>query len=206
MAEEDDAARAVITAIARGLAARLNAPGVNEVLARLEAQDLGPAAFTSPEARRLPACRHLPQAVGAALELDSNLAAHLAEVEDRLHWKQNPNYSDARMGQPGYMANYAYAELIGPSGFFAGEDFLLGLMVLGPHLHYLDHRHAAPELYWLLTGPSLWRRGSGDFVQHPAGETTWHDPFVVHATRTGDEPLLAVWAWTRDVSQPAELV
>jgi mannose-6-phosphate isomerase-like protein (cupin superfamily) len=133
-----------------------------------------------------------------------DVAAALAEIDEFLHWKQNPNYSDAVMGE-GYMDNYAYAELIGPGGFFAGEDFLMGLMLLGPRRLYLDHHHPAPELYWLLTGPSEWRRG-GEFVTRGAGETIWHPPMMSHATRTLDSPLLTVWAWTRDVSVPAKLL
>ena len=32
----------------------------------------------------------------------------------------------------GFTANYGWAEIIGPNGFFAGDDFLLGLLMLGP--------------------------------------------------------------------------
>ena len=92
--------------------------------------------------------------MGAAIAVASDVAAAIAAVEQDLHWKQNPNYSDGVMGQRGYMDGYAYAEIVGPSGFFAGDDFLLGLLILGPGRVYLDHHHAAPELYWTLTGPS----------------------------------------------------
>ena len=109
------------------------------------------------------------------------------------------------MGQPGYMQNYAYAELVGPSGPFAGDDFVFGLFVLGPGIHYLDHHHAAPELYWLLTEGSEWRRDGSDFMPRRAGETIWHEPWVSHATRTGPGPLLAVYAWTRDTGAHARL-
>src|SRR5262249_3356270 len=105
----------------------------------------------------------------------------------------------------GYMDNYAYAELIGPNGFFPGDDFLMGLLLLGPGVHYRDHHHAAPELYWLLTGPSEWRGGAGEFEMRDAGSMIWHKSRIVHATRTGATPLLAVWAWTRDVNEPARL-
>jgi hypothetical protein len=155
--------------------------------------------------RNLPACRFLAECTAASMFVTPTVAAALASAEEYLHWKQNPNYSDAVMGE-GYMANYAYAELIGPSGFFAGDDFLLGLMILGPHRHYRDHYHLAPELYWLLTGPSDWRRGKGAFFEAPAGAVINHAPMEIHATRTGDTPLLAVWAWLRDVGEPARLV
>jgi hypothetical protein len=95
--------------------------------------------------------------------------------------------------------------LIGPSGPFAGDDFLLGLFLLGPGLNYPDHCHAAPELYWVLTEGSEWRRGEGAFKPCPADQTIWHAPWVSHATRVGKGPLLALYAWTRDTTTFARL-
>jgi len=180
-------------------------PGVDEVLSRLDQQDLSATAFRHVKPTRLAGCRHLPEAVGEAAMNVAEVAAAIATVEDSLNWRQNPNYSDSAMGQPGYMQNYAYAELIGPTGPFAGDDFLLGVFLLGPGIHYLDHRHAAPELYWVLTGGSEWRRDGARFAGHCAGETIWHDPWVSHATRTGNGPMLAVYAWTCDTHDFARL-
>jgi hypothetical protein len=194
----------LVEALARAIETR-GGPGVARVLERLALQDLSPSAAREPDARRLPACRHLPDTIAAALMVDARVAAALAAVEPHLAWRQNPNYSDAVLG-PGFMAGYAYSEIIGQTGFFPGEDFLLGLMILGPRLHYRDHRHPAPELYWTLTGPSEWRRGAGDFATHEADALLWHEPHEVHATRTGDTPLLAVWCWTEDTATAATLL
>ncbi|MFW6077718.1 MAG: dimethylsulfonioproprionate lyase family protein, partial [Hyphomicrobiales bacterium] len=183
-----------------------DAEGGAEVLRRLAEQDLSPPAFRSPQPARAAVCRHLPEAVGAAIMVDSALAAALAGMEDELHWRQGAGYSDAAMGQPGFMDNHAFAEIIGPHGCFAGEDFRLGFLLLGPGVHYRDHCHPAPELYWLLTGPSDWKRDGEDFATRQPGEMIWHRPNEVHATRTHDQPLLALWAWTRDTSEPARLV
>jgi hypothetical protein len=191
--------------VARNLAARPAADGTSLALRRLEQQNIAAAQRRAPPPRRLPACRHLPESIATSLMLDSSLAAVLAEIEDELAWQQNANYSDAAMGCPGYMDNYAYAELLGPTGLWPGDDFRMGLLLLGPHLHYLDHSHAAPELYWLLTGPSEWRAGSAEFASRDQGETIWHPPRMMHATRTGPVPLLALYIWTSDVEQPARL-
>jgi hypothetical protein len=180
--------------------------GRAEVLRRLAEQDLSRAAFRPPEPARIPACRHLPATVGAAIMVDAALAAALAGMEDELHWRQSKGYSDAAMGQVGFMDNYAFAEIIGSHGCFAGDDFRLGFFLLGPGLHYLDHAHPAPEFYWLLTGPSDWSRGGGPFATRQAGEMIWHHPQEVHATRTREDPLLALWAWTRDTAEPPRLV
>ena len=42
-----------------------------------------------------------------------------ALVEPALAWTQNPNYSDAKLGQ-GYMAGYAYCDFVGPRGLMGG--------------------------------------------------------------------------------------
>jgi hypothetical protein len=197
----------LIRAISRALEARRGVEAnIGHVLAALSRQDLARPALQHCPARIMPACSYLAETVGAAIAVESDVAAAIAAVEQSLHWKQNPNYSDEAMGQHGYMNGYAYAEIVGPSGLFAGDEFLLGLLLLGPDRFYRDHYHAAPELYWLLTGPSHWRNGSSDWEAREAGSFCWHDPFVVHATATGSTPLLAIWAWTRDVGEPARLI
>lgn len=181
-------------------------PGVRAVLSRIADQDLSEENFAPLQPVRLPACRHLPEAVAAGLLVSSDLCSAIASIEDQLHWTQADNYSDDYLDQPGFMANTAYAEIIGKKGFFRGSDFRLGLMLIGPRLHYRDHRHAAPELYWLLTGPIEYSRDRGDFAIVSTAETIWHDPDVIHAMKTGDRPLLAVWAWTSNVDELSEVV
>jgi hypothetical protein len=192
-----------IGAARRGLEAR-RGEGVREVLERLAAQDVSAEAFREPEPRGLPVLTHLPQCLGEAMLLDPDLAAAVAAVEEGLQWRQSASYSDAVLGE-GFTANYGWAEIIGPHGFFAGEDFLLGLLMLGPHRHYRDHFHPAPELYWPLTSGSLWSRDSGGFAEKPQGDTIWHPPMSMHATKTGEAPLLTLWSWTRDTGIPARL-
>lgn len=194
----------LIAAIRQGLEAR-RGEGVDDVLARLAEQELGRKDFAPPLPARLPVLRHLPDCIGQTMLLDAGLAAAIAAIEDDLSWQQSASYSDAVLGD-GFTENYGWAELIGSMGFFPGEDFRLGLLMLGSGRHYKDHYHPAPELYWPLTGPSDWKAGAGGFVTRAAGETIWHIPWKVHATVTDKEPLLAVWAWTRDVATPARLV
>ena len=200
------AAGQVLSAISRGLRhAAGEQEGRAEVLRRLGEQDVSREAFSPPKAARVPACRHLPETVGAAIMVDSGLAAAIAGLEEDLSWRHPDGYGDAEMG-PGFSDNYAHAEIVGPSGCFAGEDFRLGLLLLGPRLHYRDHAHPAPELYWILSGPSEWKRGDDGFMIRQAGETIWHEAGVVHATRTLEQPLLALWAWTGDADGPVTLV
>jgi len=196
-------ARWLIGAVASGLGAR-EGEGVSEVLARLAEQEVGEAAFRAPEPRGLPVLAHLPQCIGETMLIAPDLAAAIAAIEEHLQWRQSASYTDAVLGE-GFSANYGWAEIIGPNGFFAGDDFLLGLLMLGPHRHYRDHYHPAPELYWPLTSESRWSRDSQPFVEQPQGAIIWHPPMALHATITVETPLLAVWAWTRDTATPAKL-
>ena len=124
-------------AILRGLSAR-SGEGVPEVLARLSEQDLGTEAQRTPEPCNLPVLAQLPHCIGEVMLLDPALAAAIAAVDGDLNWMQSPTYSDRILGE-GFSANYGWAEIIGPNGFFAGDDLLLGLLMLGPDRHYPDH-------------------------------------------------------------------
>ena len=199
-----DNARWLVGAVARGLHGKKHA-GAGVVLDRLLDQRIPSAPLQQPKPQRLPVLSHLASAVAETLLIDGDLAAAIAAVEDRLHWRQSEAYSDAVMG-PGFMANYGWCQIVGPHGFFAGDDFLLGLLMLGPGQHYRDHAHPAPELYWPLTAGSLWKRGASPFAEAEAGSLIWHGPHEVHATRTAASPMLAVWCWTKDTATPARLI
>lgn len=204
MSETLENAQWLIGAIARGLKMQ-GGEGVGRVLERLSDQAVNRSTFQAPDPARLPVLRHFAQSTAETMLLDAELAAALAAVAESLQWRQSPSYNDALLGA-GFLDNYGWCQIIGPHGFFPGDDFLLGLIMLGPHRHYSDHYHPAPELYWPLTGPSDWKRDAAGFETKAAGATIWHEPNVVHATKTGEHPLLALWCWTSDTATPAKLV
>lgn len=197
--------RHVIGRIARGLMGR-GGEGVENVIYRLSEQPLKDPDFRLPEAAQKPVVKHLDATLKEAAALDGELAEAIRVIAPALHWDQSPSYTDEILGA-GFKDNYAWAELIGPKGFFAGSDYLLGFLLLGPHRHYLDHYHPAPELYWPLTAGSDWRKGDNQpFVTRQQGEVIWHPTLITHATITHEKPLLAVYCWTRDVKVGARLV
>jgi len=172
--------------------------GVAETLVRLNAQYFTHVRESMAPAKRDPACRYLPAGLAATWHVDKNLSVAIGDLAPLLHWQRIPEHVSRPPGD--FMDDYAYAQIIGPSGIYPGEDFMLGLFIIGPGQFYPDHRHAAPELYWLLSGPTQWRFSvDGPWTQKRAGELQWNKPQQVHAMRTSDVPLFAVWAWTQDV-------
>jgi dimethylpropiothetin dethiomethylase len=82
---------------------------------------------------------------------------------------------------------------------FRHADCRVGLFLQGRHTAYPVHRHAAEELYLVLSGTACWQRGSqtpgllvpGTFIHHASWEA--------HAMTTVDDPLLAIWCWTGEI-------
>ena len=199
-----DDVRWLIGAVARGLHAR-GGVAVEQVLARLAGQDLFKENFVEPTPQNFPVTRYFAETIAETMMLEADIAAALAIVDGHLKWCQSSIYTDAVLGE-GFSQNYSWCEIIGPKGFFKGDDFLLGLLMLGPNRHYKDHYHPAPELYWPLTGATEWKQGLGEFTKKAAGEIIWHPSLEIHATKTSGHPMLAVWSWTRDTDVPAKLV
>jgi len=135
----------------------------------------------------------------AALELASAsrlaaLAESLAAARDALPWTQNASYDEARVGRE-LLNAYAYACLSGPDGLQRCEVPLAGYILIAPQFEYVDHRHAPREVYLLLTPGARWRLDGGEWFDVEPGELIVHEPWQMHAMRTGDFPLLAFAAW-----------
>ncbi len=172
--------------------------GVAETLTRLAAQDRRQRHAPSQRATHDPACQHLPLAFAATRELDKDLGDALDALAPHLRWERIPERVPRPTGP--FMDDYAYAQIIGPTGIYPGDDFMLGLFVIGPGQFYPDHLHQAPELYWLFTGPTQWRFSVlGPWVRKEAGQVQWNRSHESHAMRTEEVPLFAMWAWTRDI-------
>ncbi len=155
-----------------------------------------------PPPARLPVCRFLPSP--AVLPANPLLERFLV-AEPTLHWRQNPGYV-RRPPDPQFLDRYGYCELIGRQAPAAHPNLALGFLLLGPATTYPDHHHPAAELYLVLHGTAAWRRAGGDWAAHPPGTAIFHDRWQIHATRTGAEPLLALYAWIGDIESPAVLV
>jgi mannose-6-phosphate isomerase-like protein (cupin superfamily) len=161
-------------------------------------------------ARQLPACRHLAACAAGTESVSEHVGTIIScfhALQEYFYWTQNPNYSDDRLGA-GYMDNYAYCELVGARGRAGHENpgLIVGFLLLGPHLFYPDHHHPAAEIYYVLHGSAEWRRGGESWQRKPPGSLIFHPPWIRHATRCAQEPLLALYFWHGDVMPAADLV
>lgn len=132
----------------------------------------------------------------------ANIGATIQAASSELSWRIDDGLyyeGDAEISE-GYRHGNMHAPLI------EGDDFAMGLFLLLPEVDYLDHRHAAPEFYLNLTGPTQWRFEHGPWQEQPAGSVLWNEAHAVHATRTGPDPWLSFWAWMKDIDHFCEVV
>jgi hypothetical protein len=145
----------------------------------------------------LPVLAHLDDALArVADEVDGQLRAAVALVAARAAWTRTASYaSDTAL-----FAGYAHAALRGSDD----DEVVVGLVLLGPGVHYRAHHHPAEEYYFPLGG-IRWDHGDG-WVDEPAGELIHHAPWQAHAMLTDDRPVLLAYLWFDDVATPSVFV
>jgi quercetin dioxygenase-like cupin family protein len=186
-----DPARALLDAIIAFYdgQGRTGDPGAGTMLDDMRS-DLVAATPTTSPARAITASELLDDAL-----TQSALGAPIAQAAHLFRWRQNPNYTIATMGAA-FMAGYGYVEFAGPKeALFHAPGIRVGLLLLGPHLHYPAHAHPAEEIYHPLTDGGLWRRGQEDWRTVPAGRAIHHPPMIVHETKAAESTLLALYCW-----------
>lgn len=117
-----------------------------------------------------------------------------------LHWQQNPNYDD-----PIFLNNYAYCELLGPTGHTFSDTVRFGLLLLDRHTHYPPHAHPASEIYFVLSGHAHFRQPEKPWRSCPIGQFVFHQSNVSHEIQTRDDPALLVYWWRGEVETNAQL-
>jgi quercetin dioxygenase-like cupin family protein len=160
----------------------------------------------NPGSPQLPVCRHLDAAVRLGLTGPcATIATALSNATAQCRWLQNANYL-ACPPASGFLDNYGYVELLGPGRALDSQIFRVGMLLLGPQTDYPEHAHPAEEVYHVISGSALWSRRGAPWQAQAPGAAIHHPPHMVHATQTGDEPLLALYCWSGDIHAAARLV
>jgi len=197
------AIRALITAADTYLAT-LHGPGLAEVRQGLNRWSKDPVTAL-PAAGNAVLSTHLPAALAALAQTHPDLATAIAEAAPWLTWITYDAYGP-EIGES-FAKGHAFASLIGEEAALPAEDFDFGLFLMAPHVLYRDRAHKSPELYAPLTGPHGWRFGPDrPLIVKPAHDPVWNDPWRPHLTKIGPTPFLSLFAWTRDVQEPAQVI
>jgi len=105
---------------------------------------------------------------------------------DSVPWVSNEGFNAIR-----------WKDLLGGDGKgqIPQKDLRFGLLQIAPRAVYPGHRHAAPEVYYILSGKAQWTVGQETFIAE-SGTTIFIPANTVHRmTNLGELPVTAVWAW-----------
>lgn len=153
--------------------------------------------FVKGSGQTLPACTYLSDALDSARNVGGpvmQLAGALGELSEDFTWQRR---AGAQEDGTGFFDGHANTYLVGPHGLERRDDVLAGLSLIAPNVRYVDHQHPPEEFYVVLT-PGQWRQEEGPWHEPGPGGVVHNPCNIVHAMRSGDSPLLALWfLWTR---------
>ncbi|KAF1028832.1 MAG: hypothetical protein GAK40_00767 [Burkholderia plantarii] len=152
---------------------------------------------------RAHACRYAPQprfpacdALGAALQpqLDASgpfgdVARSIRELEPYIGWAQRTGQNNASAN---FLDGHANGMICGPGGIEHRLDLNLGFTIMTPDVRYPDHGHPPEEAYVLMTDGQF-RKDRGPWIAPGIGAGIHNAPGAIHAVRSDDRPLLALW-------------
>ena len=91
------------------------------------------------------------------------------------------------------------------SGSRKWTGIAVGLFLIGPGRHYPEHHHEAEEIYFPLSGDTLWRQGNEEPKPHAIGDAIHNPPWLKHEMWTRETPLFALYCWRGPVANQAQL-
>ena len=140
----------------------------------------------------LDAYRHLSgaldQAAAGSTDL-SNLSDALRGLAPLLRWERREN---AETQGERFYAGHANTTIVGPQGLEQRSDVIVGVSLVAPDVWYPEHNHPPEELYIVMSEGDWYREDKGWYTPGK-GTVIYHRPWVTHAMRSAEQPLLAVW-------------
>lgn len=182
--------------------------GLRQILYALDGLgDLRAGASQDPDVveRYLGDCRAL-----ARDPLAERLVTAMEREPERVAWHPSKSYDD-EPAMTDFLPRYAVAVIFGPDRFgrrcpYFSDRASLGVTLQAPDVDYPAHAHEAVEIYYILAGSVDWQQGDGVWRRKVPGDFVLHEAQEPHAMRTGDEPLLAMFAWVSDLMSDVYLV
>ena len=95
----------------------------------------------------------------------------------------------------------AHVELLGPDGLVHSNKVRIGLYGMLPHSEYGIRTHPAEEIYIMLAGNCLWKRGAQAYQLAGVGGRSYHQSMLPHATKTEQSAFMSVYLWAGDLSK-----
>ena len=146
-----------------------------------------------------PAMRSLEPAIGKAAG-PPQLVTAAVHAARHLDW--SPVYGGGGI-DPILAAGMLAAQAAGSYGCFASSTVATGQFLLAPGIFYPLHTHAAPEIYFCLSGKMEIQHGleQPPFLLTP-GDVSITPAHRLHSLRVGRDPVILLYVWIGDLTAP----
>ncbi|MGR4971435.1 dimethylsulfonioproprionate lyase family protein [Pseudomonas sp. LARHCG127] len=135
---------------------------------------------------------HLSEALEAAPRTDDGLLSireALGTLLPHLTWMNRQARADQ---DSAFVERHRHGMIAGPGGLLECSTLTLGLALMLPETCYPYHQHPPAEFYLVLS-PGEWYREEVGWWSPGAGGLVFNPPSCVHAMKSRDVPLLALW-------------
>lgn len=166
--------------------------GPRRVAAEARAAKAGLSITGSAEGRQVDVCAWLEPALNSPMPNDAlnDVMAGLKALAPCLSWYTRSDTTGT--GSPNFPDGHGNAIIVGPDGPAVSSDLWVGVSLLAPEVRYPDHTHPPEELYLVLSDGDF-RNAETEWTKPGIGGLFHNPPGIVHAMRSTDKPLLAVW-------------
>lgn len=138
---------------------------------------------------------HLAQALNLAPRINEHFGCvldSLGIILPHANWMKR----EAKPGQENtFVEMHRHAIITGAGGMFECETLTLGMALMAPFTSYPFHHHPPAEFYLVLSQGEWFREDIG-WWSPGAGGLVFNPPSSLHAMRSTDTPLLALWGLT----------
>jgi len=171
---------------------KLAGPGPSRVLTEARAASADLSIVGNTDGRQVPVCSWLQPALNAPMPSDAlnGVTDGLKALAPHLSWFTRNDTTDT--GSANFPDGHGNAIIVGPDGLAVSSDLWIGVSLLAPAVRYPDHTHPPEELYLVLSDGDF-RNAETAWTKPGIGGLFHNPPGIVHAMRSGDTPLLAVW-------------
>ena len=135
---------------------------------------------------------HLSAALDAAPRTDDDLLSirdALGTLLPHVTWVNRQARADQ---DSAFVERHRHGMIAGPGGLFECTSLTLGLAIMLPETCYPYHQHPPAEFYLVLS-PGDWYREDVGWWSPGAGGLVFNPSSCVHAMKSMDVPLLALW-------------
>ena len=113
-------------------------------------------------------------------------------------WQET--YKGTKIGED-FLNMFGCYEIIGIDAPFASNKMRSFVVYQPPNVYYPWHQHPAEEIYIMLAGDCLWKRGADIYRSLTANERSHHPSYLPHANKTQSNAFMSVYVWIGDLSK-----